>query len=343
MTSGMRNSKNKSRKVLRFSLIPVLLFFIFMPCVSKADDESWVEINTNVENGAIDSSRAVKKGSNVVIRTEPNKGFVLDRVLVDGREASLSENVMTNIDVLMNTVDAFYSRGEEAQYDNSLRENYITPFQEDTIYTDCSGFTFASYFNAFGIEIPTSTRLLDEYARVNADTEYVVAYMGYDEYQSKKTNLMDLLKDKLKKGDLLTIRTDANKGHTMMVYDFDKDRAGNIRDVIIIHSTGRNDEYEKRISVYDENVIEGTIRKDSMKDRFAARYSGNNIISFSLIRPLARQNVFLDNEGNEEHYSGIEAGRYYIFQNVTENHDIYVYYKAISLYRIRGMSKYGLV
>lgn len=328
------------KKILIITIVVSLLLFI--PNGVFADEEaSWYEITTSVENGSIDDGRTVKKGSNAIIKVEASEGYILSSVWVDGQPKEPNNDIIDNVGVLMNTVDAFYARGEEAQYDNHLRENYISPYQEETIYTDCSGFTFASYYNAFGIEIPTSTRFLDEYARNYENTEFVISYMDYEEYQSSIGELMESVFTKLKRGDLITIRTDANKGHTMMVYDFEKNRSGEITDVIIIHSTGKNDEYEKQTCCYDEDVIEGTIRKASMKARFSERYSGTNIVSFSVIRPLAKPGLFLNYRGEMVQYSSIEEGYYYLFENIQSNHDIMIRCKKKPFYKMKGVTENG--
>ena len=331
---------NKKRVVIIMCSLIVVLGLISGIAFAKEEGD-WCVITTYVENGQIDSARRVKVGSNVIIKTKAEEGYELKSVYVDGAKAELTGESITNIEVLMNTVDAFYSRGEDAQYDNGLRENYISPYQQGIFYTDCSGFTFASYYNAFGIEIPTSTKLLDAYARTNANTEYVIEYMDYATYQANVDRIFEAISGKLEKGDLLTIRTDAGKGHTMMVYDFQKEKDGTINDVIIIHSTGRNYEHESHPCDYDKTFTEGTIRKASMKQRFAERYSGENIVSFSVIRPLAISGLFLDDSGNLETYSSMESCAYYIFQNVTENHQLMVLYKEGSFYKMKGVRMDG--
>ena len=99
-------------------------------------------------------------------------------------------NVSQQRKAVIETAQAYFRQGTQVQYDSYRKNLYATP--EDAtiqhyIYTVCSGFTFQSYYQTLGIEIPDTTEELLDYAKANQTNKSNILfyYDTQDEVYSK--------------------------------------------------------------------------------------------------------------------------------------------------------------
>lgn len=88
-------------------------------------------------------------------------------------------NIDEQIQAIMETAEAYFSQGEQVQYDSYRKTLLATPedaTSQHYVYTVCSGFTYQTYYQTLGIEIPDTTEGLLNYA---------------EKYKSDATNTFD--------------------------------------------------------------------------------------------------------------------------------------------------------
>ena len=178
---------------------------------------------------------------------------------------------------IQEVMKAYYKRGTYSQY-CSYRRSWVNPPEsatsQHTCYTVCSNFAFNIYYEALGVEVPSITQLINQYARQyyvkdinninNSDViEYwertidgsVVTYdNNYNNLNDKNINLSTtagqqaygsmLLNDyKLQVGDILCSgNKNGGAGHTMVVYEIEYDENNNPVDAILMDAESKGDD-----------------------------------------------------------------------------------------------------
>lgn len=229
-------------------------------------------------------------------------------VNVNWFSSNLSER-QTNIRA---TADVLYERGEKLQYDSADR--YFNRFSftqqkagipAEIIFNDpgepynidCSSFAFTVFFNTQpSVKLKLYTNSLMEYAQSNYnpnDLSEVKAYMtgaefrnaGYYNDALRVDAARFARENNVKVGDIIVTRTngatdDEGSGHVMIVYAVQYDAAGEIKNLVLIHSTGGND--HDGIEVEEKY---GTVQYISMSARFIGEKHTTNLNSIAVIRP----------------------------------------------------------
>lgn len=171
---------------------------------------------------------------------------------------------------LLETARAYYRKGSKIQYD-SYRKNYnSTPedaTSQNTIYTVCSGFTYTTYKQTLGIEIPSMTYYLMDYAKKlskNNNTTNLIYYNGdkddvntlMSQISEGTSQFMTDLANDVLPGDLVVVRytrLQTDGGHVMMVESVDP--SGTIK---LLHSSGAAYNFNAYAEHYESN---GTIQE----------------------------------------------------------------------------------
>ena len=191
-------------------------------------------------------------------------------------------------EALVETAWAYYRKGKYVQYDGNRRTNYASPedaTSQNTIYSVCSGFTFQTYYQTFGIELPWTTVSLADYAKAinnyecqddecseRIETGNLVYYNEdkneirniFDGVEDGSNTFMEELADLVMPGDLVVLRRgnisedeedDDNEsettGHVMIVEGIEN---GKIK---MLHSSGSTYDYTNYVEKYESA---GTIK-----------------------------------------------------------------------------------
>lgn len=127
----------------------------------------------------------------------------------------MATDTATQRDALMATAEAYYSQGTQLQYDSFRKNLYATPedaTSQHTVYTVCSGFTFQTYYQTLGIEIPPNTEELLQYsARNKTDDNTILYYYASGEEKSpedvlaNKDEFFEYMKNTVKSGDIWVV------------------------------------------------------------------------------------------------------------------------------------------
>ena len=162
------------------------------------------------------------------------------------------------------TADAYFYRGENAQYSGPRRAYGIAPEEatsQHKIYSVCINLAYIVYEQAFGIKLPYTNKHLMSYAKTyydskNIKTNDVIEYWEKSTKNNKKiyidnqgnTKKIDLstskgiekykkeLLNKIQIGDILCWLNSSKEGHTVIVYDFVYNKKGERTDAIIRES-----------------------------------------------------------------------------------------------------------
>ncbi len=180
---------------------------------------------------------------------------------------------------LHETAMAFYMRGTNIQYESARRSQYISPemaTSQHLEYLVCSGFTYAVYKQALGIELPDSTDGYTAYAHQTAGSDSdksIVYYLEGDELSEKlnddgENGLLKVLLKLLQPGDLIVYTNGVESGHTVFVDSLKDD----LSDGFLIHSTSH---YEKSSSNADRHKSTKLDKSLSWSDRYIATYGVN--------------------------------------------------------------------
>ena len=151
--------------------------------------------------------------------------------------------------VLQEVAYSYYMRGKNIQY-NSFKVHWFSPEEatpQNINYLVCSGFTRNVYRELLNITIPLSTTDLLNYSKNNIGRPEIIAYSYINEDKSlemkiyspkEKNNIVTLINPSLKDiiplieiGDVLTYT-----GHTILIYDVERDCNGKVIDGIIMES-----------------------------------------------------------------------------------------------------------
>ena len=118
------------------------------------------------------------------------------------------------------------NQGMQVHYDSYRKQLYATPedaTSQHIVYTVCSGITFQAYYQALGIELPSTTETLLAYAKANDGSAYVLDYYDKAELSSLGANTTEigaaiLVKwlPIIKPGDIIV-----HTGHAMLVHSVD--------------------------------------------------------------------------------------------------------------------------
>ena len=233
-------------------------------------DLTWTSNDKNVavvdENGIV---KAVGAGSCIITVKSQNGKMATCEIIVNYKTEQLA---------IKELADAYYNREINGQY-CSVRRSYIDAPEEgtvqNTIYSVCSNFTFTTYYQAFGIKIPSMTNRLITYAHTyydpsNITTNDVVEYwmrtkdendnniyvdnqgnvknINLSSNVGRKAYVEKLLNDcKLQVGDVICYRT-PKEGHALLVYEIIYDENANPVDAKIRESTSSYEKLSTKIT-----------------------------------------------------------------------------------------------
>lgn len=210
--------------------------------------------------------------------------------------------------IIQEVAKAFYLKGDSIQYELPRRDQFIAPediTSQSAAYMVCSSFTYAIYYNAFGLVTPLTTKSLNAYGHAFHDVvghDDIVMYREgemWPDTTAGKASLKNELLANLQVGDMITYySSDSNSGHVVLVYDFEFDDSNNKTDAIVLHAVTS---YKKNTNKlwyglsWNNNepnsitgIDEGTLNYDKL-DRiinWITRPSDKNDY-FMLYRPLA--------------------------------------------------------
>ena len=203
--------------------------------------------------------------------------------------------------IVQEVAKAYYLKGDNIQYEGARRNQYGAPEEvtsQSASYLVCSGFTYATYYNAFNLVTPEVTIKINAYGRdfyQKLGHEDVVLYEGA-EHQNKITSetYHDDILNLLQVGDIISYYR-GDGGHATLVYDFKYDNNGRKTEAIILHSTSNfikttnklshglswNDAAPNSITGVDE----GTVQYSDLTHLINWTKSASN---FTIYRPLAQ-------------------------------------------------------
>lgn len=209
----------------------------------------------------------------------------------------------------------YYIRGAKIQYDVSRRDIYALPedaTSQSVLFSDCSGFTHAVYYNALGVEIPSDTYAINTYGKVfynNPDHPDVRYYT--EDYTQVANDASNILAG-LQVGDLVSYyHLTSVFGHVLLVYDLEHDPAtGEIVDAVFLHSTSdRKQTYSKLTQGLNWNdslnsttgINEGTVKLINFA-KLLDYVQINRVQRFTVLRPAALDGKLYNkpNYGNPE-------------------------------------------
>lgn len=211
----------------------------------------------------------------------------------------------------------YYLRGMDIQYEGQRRDQYTSPENittQNASYMVCSGFTYAVYYETFGIEIPVNTVSINKYGNLfygNASHPDVVYHT--EDFHSLASNagaratIAAEILPMLEIGDVLSYYTgptsSTQSGHATLIYDFEYDNNGNRTNAIILHSNSNfdkttnkltkglswNDKTPNTITGIDEGTVQRTSLYNSASDTGIIK-SARNAYYFTILRPTALSN-----------------------------------------------------
>jgi len=218
-------------------------------------------------------------------------------------------------DALLETAHAYFRQGVQNQYDSYRKNLYSTPedaTSQHYTYTVCSGFVYQVYYQTFGIDLPSYTEQMLDYAKQNKDNKELVLiyYEGVDNIYNEDvlgtaeiSNYSNLSKEWAKwllPGDVIIVT-----GHAFMVDSIDYDNG-----VVYIIESGTGGRYndEKHYDNYDEN---GTIQYRPLSIKLGEYYKylggDNEIERMAVIRFINEESIYTNIDGVEENYNVTDA------------------------------------
>lgn len=226
-------------------------------------------------------------GSSPAITTAPS-------VSVTTTKKATSDDTAISItkqEALLLTADAFFKQGKQVQYDSYKRNLKCTP--EDATskhycYVNCSGFVHMVHKYALGLDIPSTTPKLFEYANNNKTMSNTVIDYAEDlqTYYSSTNYYKNLLGkfinnniNKIKPGDVIVWKS--SSGHTMLVEKVDVTN----KEIHVVQAGGGAAETEGRYDVINSKDIyepSGALSRETLKiipkgDNFVVTIGGNEI------------------------------------------------------------------
>ena len=204
--------------------------------------------------------------------------------------------------IIQEVAATYYLKGDNIQYESQRRDQYVSPEDinsQSASYFVCSGFTYATYYNAFGMVIPENTTKINAYGKSffgQSGHEDVVVYEE-TEHQNNvaNANYHDSILNQLKVGDIISYYY-SDSGHAALVYDFNYSN-GNKTEAIILHSTTNYDKTSTKLSKGLSwnnaapnpitGVDEGTVQYTDLRNILNMSKNARN---FTIYRPLALAN-----------------------------------------------------
>ena len=214
---------------------------------------------------------------------------------------------------------SYYMRGKNIQY-NSPKAHFFSPedaTSQNINYTICSGLTRNVYHELFNISLPTPTESVISYSKQNLGSPEVVAYSHINDkkevemkiYSPNQSNTFNTLinpsiKDIIplvKIGDILCYT-----GHTILIYDVEKDDTGKVIDAIIMESThGKGKAY-----------VNSKIALDRVKLSNGKEFAGRNHYFYLNSKSNSKSNSKLNSNIKEVKVQGsIGLNRLSTYQN----------------------------
>ena len=226
-------------------------------------------------------------------------------VLADG-------NISEQRDALIETARTFYKQNHQVQYDSFRKNLYATPedaTSQHYVYTVCSGFTFQTYYQTLGIEIPDTTEELTLYAKHNVGgqySDYVLAYYGsaseiYSENVLGTTDTANYAKlaeewaTFLEPGDIIVYEVNGSSGHAMLVETVNR----TTKEVTVLEAKngGKYNALTHKDS-FEPLTGKATLDNTKLVDRLKTRYSGKDATQLAIVRPVKDGNKYLVQTGS---------------------------------------------
>ena len=231
----------------------------------------------------------------------------------------LASTIAEQKQALLETAEAFYNKDAYVQYDSYRKDATSTPEDASvnhTIYTDCGIFLYQVYKQALGIEIPSGSYELAQYANKISDNSKVLFNLKapYRDGNWQNDNIIAELNNWLNNnqsftwetGDLLVFRRYDGTGHVMMINAEDKN---NIK---IIESG-----YTKGGGFYDANnhtdkVETSGISISSLNSRLKTTIgykntSNNSVLQVSVVRFITNGSTYVNENMEEKSYDLTKA------------------------------------
>lgn len=244
--------------------------------------------------------------------------FVLSIVFIPNVKA---EELTENQKAVLATADAYFNKKSNIQYCENRRNNYFSPEEatkDSTKYMVCTGFTFNTYRETFGMKLPVMTYQYTAVAKKYPNDSEVIKQWNYNEFINKINNesgstteekvesfINELYTDnqyKLQPGDLLIIQR-ASSGHIIMIDDYDRFEfsSGKLVNAGTVHSTSNYKKDNVKLGSGISYSTEGTVQTNNLKTHLVNYY--NNIkditsstdkshIYLTIFRPLANANTY---------------------------------------------------
>ena len=167
---------------------------------------------------------------------------------------------------VISTAEAFYNQKAQLQYDSYRKNMRSTPedaTSKHTIYTVCSGFTFMTYYQSLGIDIPDTTYELLDYAEKYKNTDNVIFYYGSKSEiykngvlgagsdsvtSTEKETFINSIINKVKPGDIFVYTKDSN-GHALLIKSVDTKN----KKIYVTESTGKRYDYDNHTDRIETN------------------------------------------------------------------------------------------
>ncbi|MBQ2909496.1 MAG: DUF11 domain-containing protein [Bacilli bacterium] len=211
---------------------------------------------------------------------------------------------------VIKSAEAYLNQGMQVHYDSYRKQLYATPedaTSQHIVYTVCSGITFQAYYQALGIELPSTTETLLAYAKANDGSAYVLDYYDKAELSSLGANTTEIGAAILAKwlpiikpGDIIV-----HTGHAMLVHSVD---VANDKIQLLEAAIGARYDASTHTDAVDTT---NTLVYRQLKNKIGAVVDNDEL---ALIRPTKDGNKYLYQGGNsdgytytEKTYSGITA------------------------------------
>lgn len=236
--------------------------------------------------------------------------FVINIVLAS-KSIAMNTSSTNEQKAMQEVAMAYYNKGIYGQYCHCRKSFLYSPEEatsQHTIYSVCSDFTYAVYYQTFGIQIPDITGKIIAYGEKyydsnNITTNDVIEYwekktddseniiyvdnngnqkdikLSTEEGRAEYANIL-LTEYNLQIGDILCYHS-GSSGHALLVYDILYDSNGNPIDALILESTSKYEKNTTKITEglsYAELLNENTNVKEGT---FQARYLVNTYTSSS--------------------------------------------------------------
>ena len=220
-----------------------------------------------------------------------------------------AEELTNEQKALLETMDAYNSKGKYIQYD-SQRQSFTTfpelATSQNTVYIHCSNFAFNLYKNALGMELFANSSLYMAHSIIDQSSPDVIKLWDKTELDTVKATyqndydgfLMNEFGPYLKIGDIFTVLKDSS-AHTMLVYDLEYNNENKVTKVTLIEGYSRYEKDSTKLANGLSYTTNGGIRLIDSKVRlnpFLFTNTDDNYLYMSILRPLEVKNTTNENK-----------------------------------------------